>query len=347
MDNQFDKFLSKVESKKIPLWAHLDLTYRCNAACIHCYCQDLPDEWSGPELTTNEVFNLLEQLSEIGSLYLILSGGEVLLRKDFFQIANYARHLHFALTIFSNGLLIDEDKANRLAELTPLAIEISIYGADASIHDAITQKPGSFEQVIKAVKLLKERNLWVVLKTTLMKSNFHQADMIKKLSSNLGADDYRFNLEISPKNDGNKTVQKYQIDKWQLEEFVTHQLKQETIPEICYQEANQKPLCGAGTIGCYIAPTGNTYPCAQLLRPMGNIKNQTFHEIWYGDSEIRHELTGLNTYADLAECRSCYYVKTCQRCNGMADLETGDLKKCYPTLKHLSRIHYELVNAKE
>jgi len=341
MDNQLNQFLSKVESKKIPLWTHLDLTYRCNASCIHCYCQDLSDEWTEPELTTSEVFDLLEQLSEIGSLYLTLSGGEVLLRPDFFQIADYARHLHFALTIFSNGLLIDKEKADRLSELSPLSIEISIYGAEASLHDTITRRAGSFKQVIEAVRLLKERSLRVVLKTTLMKPNFHQADMIEELSNKLGADDYRFSLEISPKNDGNKSVQQYQLDVCQLKEFVSRRLAKEPISETSYQEATKKPLCGAGTIGCYISPRGDIYPCAQLLRPMGNIKTQPFHKIWYGDSEIRRELALLSTYADLRECRNCSYVKTCRRCNGMAELETGNLKRCYPTLKHLSRIHYE------
>ncbi|MEK7448601.1 MAG: radical SAM protein [Planctomycetota bacterium] len=340
--NQFNNFISKVESKKIPFWVHLDLTYRCNLECLHCYCQGLSNEWTGTELTTAEIFNLLDQLAEIGSLYLTLSGGEAMLRPDFFRIGHYARRRHFALTIFTNGVLIDEEKADALSELSPLGVELSIYGADEKTHDAITQRAGSFRKTIKAVGLLQRRNIRLDLKTTLMKDNFHQADAIESLVNKLGAD-YHFALEISPKNNGDKSVQQYQLTDKELGGFVLRQSARSPDDETPVQGAGEKPLCGAGQIGCYIAPTGDVYPCVQLLEPMGNIKTKSFRKIWFADSPIRQELAGLKTYADIAGCRNCRYVQACRRCHGLALLETGDLRGCYPTLKHLTRTHYEAI----
>jgi radical SAM protein with 4Fe4S-binding SPASM domain len=293
-------------------------------------------------METREIFTLIDQLAEAGSLYLTLSGGEIFTRPDFFEIAFYAKKKNFALNIFTNGTLINKKIAKRLAVLPPLVVEMSIYGADKEVHDAVTQKPGSFNKLIEAVKILKEYNLRVVLKSTLMKTNFHQAGKISELSLKSGANDYHFNIEISPKNDGSRSPQKYQLREKEMRSVLSQTNEFTAEKHEYWNNPLSKPLCGTGSIGCYISPYGDVYPCIQLLTPMGNIRQKSFREIWYSTSDLRSQLNSLHTYADLPLCRSCEYVKSCRKCIGLSHLEKKDIKTCYNVLRTISKIDYEL-----
>jgi len=91
MPSLMQKIAAKAEERGVPLRAHLDLTWRCNERCIHCYL----DHKSDGEMTTGEVSRALEQMAEAGTLFLILSGGEIMLRPDIFEIVGRARSLQF------------------------------------------------------------------------------------------------------------------------------------------------------------------------------------------------------------------------------------------------------------
>ena len=106
------------------------------------------------ELTTAECLHVVDQLADLGVFNLALSGGEILVRRDLFEIAEYARSKRFLLRLFTNGTLIKPANADRIAALHPFAVEISVYGADAATHDAITQCPGSFAATLRALHLL-------------------------------------------------------------------------------------------------------------------------------------------------------------------------------------------------
>ena len=112
----FDSELNKFSIKDIPISCQFDLTYHCNLNCIHCYIvkNDIP------ELKTSQIKNILKQLARAGILFLSFSGGEILTREDFFEIAEYARKLHFSLNLKTNGTLIDEEIADKIAALYPL-----------------------------------------------------------------------------------------------------------------------------------------------------------------------------------------------------------------------------------
>jgi len=86
----------------IPLGVQLDVTYRCNERCVHCYL----DHQDHGELTTAEVFRALDQLAEAGTLFLIFSGGELLLRRDLFDILAYARRRGFDVKLKTNGIML-------------------------------------------------------------------------------------------------------------------------------------------------------------------------------------------------------------------------------------------------
>src|SRR6202166_3404462 len=126
----------------IPLSVQLDLTYRCNERCVHCYL----DHDDHGEMTTAEITSLLDQLAEAGVFFLTMSGGEILMRKDFFEILEYARALRFCVKLKTNAVLIRERQAERIRSLDVHSIQISIYSHRPEIHDAITKVPGSLKR---------------------------------------------------------------------------------------------------------------------------------------------------------------------------------------------------------
>ena len=345
IETTMDSILFKAEEKRIPLWAHLDITYRCNLNCIHCYCQGLSESFTHgrSEMTVEEIKSVIDELAQVGSLYLTLSGGEIFTHPHFFEIARYARERNFCLTLLTNGTLLNESIVKQIKQLTPKSVEMSIYGTTAEVHDAITQTPGSFEKVVRAVKLLKENGIRVVMKSVIMKSNVHQAEALSQYSEELGADDFNFTMEISRKNDGSVLPQQYQISPDDMKTIASNfaDPSQNTIHEF-QDNPLEKPLCGAGLSTCYISPFGDVYPCIQLLIPMGNAREKPFREIWNAPSQLRDKLAVLNTYNDLPACRTCDYVSVCRKCIGIAHLETCDMRQCYGTLRCISQIEYEL-----
>src|ERR1700736_383467 len=133
----------------IPLSAHLDLTYRCNERCVHCYL----DHDDHGEMTTAEIKELLDQMADAGVFYLTVSGGEIMMRRDFFEILEHARLRTFCIKLKTNGVLIRKKEARRLKALGVESVQISIYSHRPAVHDAITKLPGSLEQSIEAIKL--------------------------------------------------------------------------------------------------------------------------------------------------------------------------------------------------
>src|SRR5882672_206267 len=122
----------------IPFSAHLDLTYRCNERCEHCY---LEHDDKG-EMSTVEIKDLLDQLQEAGVFLLTLSGGEALLRPDCFEIIERARELLFNVKLKTNAILIKEKEAQRLRALGVQQVQISIYSDRPEVHDGITKVRG-------------------------------------------------------------------------------------------------------------------------------------------------------------------------------------------------------------
>ena len=151
----------------IPLSVQLDLTYRCNEECVHCYL----DHEDHGEMTTAEIKGLLDQLAQAGVFFLTLSGGEILLRKDFFEILEYARALLFSVKLKTNAVLIREQQAERIRSLGVEAVQISIYSHRPEVHDAITKVPGSLKRSLNAIRFLKARGLKVIVANVLMLQN--------------------------------------------------------------------------------------------------------------------------------------------------------------------------------
>src|SRR5580658_6887886 len=135
MSTLMQEMSAKALQLGIPLSVQLDITYRCNERCVHCYL----DHDDHGEMSTAEIKDLLDQLAEAGVFYLTISGGEILMRKDFFEILEHARLRTFCVRLKTNGVLIRKKQAERLRALGVESVQISVYSHRPEVHDAITK----------------------------------------------------------------------------------------------------------------------------------------------------------------------------------------------------------------
>ena len=189
--------IARCSRLNVPAQAVLELTYRCNLSCVHCYV-DLAET---DELTLEEWQGVVDQLKAAGTIYLLFTGGEVLLRDDFLDIATYARRSGFLIGLLSNLTLITADMARALAELKPLSLGTSLYGATAATHDAVTSKPGSFARTIEGIRLLVANGIVPTVQTLVMKVNMAELTEVKRLVESLGAKS-RVDLGMIPSKTG-------------------------------------------------------------------------------------------------------------------------------------------------
>jgi len=313
----YSRIIDKTLDKTIPFKVDWELTYRCNLSCAHCYQTGPTPE---PELSTQEVFSVLDQLADLGCLYITFTGGEILLREDFFEIARYARKKEFALRLFTNATLIDEPMADKIKELNPLAVEISLYGLDPAVHEKITQIPGSYRRTINALDLLKQRRINIVVKATLIKDNVGEFYRLKEFAEQLGAR-FRFSLTVIPRIDGSREVLNLRLTEEELTELVH--------PESYFVQGvtkggvrNYQPLCAAGFNCLYISPYGEVFPCVVLRESCGNLRKLPLAEIW--QAPIFRQLRRIE-FKDLKQCSSCSLAEYCDRCAGLAWGEQGGL----------------------
>ena len=185
----------------VPLGVQLDVTYRCNERCVHCYL----DHDDHGEMTTAEIKDLLDQLAEAGVFYLSLSGGEVFMRMDFFRILEYARSLLFCVRVKTNAFMIREKEADRLRELGLDAVQVSIYSHRAEVHDAITKLPGSLKRSLAGIRLLRERGIKTTIANVLMRQNLQDYAGVIALAKELGAV-YTIDPTITPMMDGDRSI---------------------------------------------------------------------------------------------------------------------------------------------
>jgi len=304
----------------VPLSVQVDVTYRCNERCVHCYL----DHVDHGELTTAEIRDLLDQLAEAGVFFLCFSGGEVLMRMDFFPILEYARSLLFDVKIKTNAFMIREKQADRMRELGVRQVQVSIYPHRPEVHDAITKLPGSLKRSIAGIHFLQARGLKVVLANVLMRSNLNDYAGVKALAQELGAE-YTIDPTITPMMDGDRSILPLGIGGDDLRQVFRNGDLVGNVEEFCApppavdDDVLDGLPCSAGHTACYISPYGDVYPCVQFPLPTGNIRKQKFLEIWRHSPQM-NEVRSIHG-RDLPTCSSCAHLGTCTRCPGLAYME--------------------------
>jgi AdoMet-dependent heme synthase len=305
-------------SKNLPYHVLLELTYGCNLRCVMCYN---PTHKANNELTLAEYERLFDELVRLGTVQLTFTGGEILARPDFWDIAWAARDRHFALRLFTNGVRVTPEVAERFAELAPLSIEVSLYGVDAATHEAVTAIPGSFDKTLAGIRHLRDAGAPVVVKTLLTQLNKHQVSAICDLVADLDVRFKGFDPVVFDTHSGDSTPLQLRVPAAEVARLVPWHLE---IREDL-MTGDEEYMCGAGHDFASITPHGLVYPCLSMRIPMGNIRERSFADIWRAQGQ---ELIGTvreATWGSLQGCSGCDAKSVCQRCPGLAYHEDGDI----------------------
>jgi len=324
MSGLMQTMTAKALALSIPLSVHLDLTYRCNERCVHCYL----DHQDYGEMTTSEIKGLLKELADAGVFFLTLSGGEIMLRKDFFEILEYARALAFSVKLKTNAILIREHEAERIRSLGVESIQISIYSHRPAVHDAITKVPGSLARSVRAIRFLKARGLKVIIANVQMLQNMGDYPEVRAMANELGVE-FSIDPTITPKMDGDRSILNLNIEQAALKQLFRDESLAENVQESCAppRKADDDDLdaapCSAGHTACYVSPYGDVYPCVQFPLPSGNVRRERFLDIWLHSTQLR-DVRSIQV-RDLPTCSQCSHVAACTRCPGLAFME-GDMR---------------------
>ncbi|HXP81900.1 MAG TPA: radical SAM protein [Verrucomicrobiae bacterium] len=320
MSGLMSEMAAKALKLNIPLSVQLDLTYRCNERCIHCYL----DHDDHGEMNTAEIKGLLDQMADAGVFFLTISGGEIMMRKDFFEILEHAHARTFSIKLKTNGVLIRKKEAERIRALGVESVQISVYSHRAEVHDAITKMPGSFRQTIEAVRLLRTVGLHVTMANVLMVQNAQDYPGVRALANELGAQ-CTLDPTITPMMDGDRSILELNVDKAALREVFRDGALVGNVEEFCAppqgvdEDALDMLPCSAGHTACYVSPYGDVYPCVQFPLPSGNVRRTKFVDIWRDSPQLK-EVRSI-TLRDMPSCSQCSHGATCTRCPGLAYLE--------------------------
>jgi radical SAM protein with 4Fe4S-binding SPASM domain len=302
-----------------PLSVSLELTHRCDFACRHCY---IPDHAVPDGLLLGRLLTLLDELAAAGTLFLILTGGEPLLRRDWIVVARYARERAFALRVLTNGARIDARVADEIAALRA-SVEVSVYSTDPLVFAGITGRPGSLAAVLRGVELLRERDVAVMLKVPVMASNAAGVAGVFAFAASVGADCRAYPHIVHDKAGGLGPLALRAGEDELLAFYRAGYPGSRTLPATP-APAPDGPLCAAATRYCNITAAGEVQACNLIPRSAGNVNERPFADIW-NDSAFFAELRALR-HGDLTTCATCSRLSYCGRCYASALVEDGDLR---------------------
>ena len=305
--------------------ATIELTYRCNEKCRHCYVYDE----GGEEMSTNQIMKILDDLCDMEVATLLFTGGEVFARKDIFEILEYAYKKHFAMDIFTNGTLLDESKIIKLKKLWPKSIQFSIYSHILQKHDAVTQIKGSYEKTINAIKTCIAVGIPVKIKMPVFKETADDISGVIELAKSLGAS-VSVSNDITPKKNGDTSPLEMRILNNKKLGDVSKNIE-EKLGDL-YKNTDSKTLdsriCSAGARMLSINPYGKVYPCANFPLCIGDALTQNIKDIWENSKEL-NKWRKLNKTVNRKDCITCEHLKYCRYCPGEAIMYNGS-----PVLKY-------------
>lgn len=340
--------VTKPQIVNAPFLVVWDFTHMCNLKCSHCY-QDARAVLDG-ELDTVESKRLIDELADAGVVVIAFSGGEALMRKDFYEIASHAKKKNMYVALASNGTMITREVARELSDAGVDYIEISIDGKDAFHHDAMRGISGAFDRTVRGIRNCVDAGIYTCIATTVTSDNYDQVAEIHKLSEDLGARRLMlFNFiptgrgvgivdkDISPcqREDLLKFLLKMDLDGGHIETLSTAP----QIARVAVEDERKKAVpighfhmgeglsgktraladfiggCGAGRLYCSVEPKGDIQPCVFMPITLGNIREKSFLEIWH-DSPV---LAGLRNRSLLeGHCGECENKLICGGCRARA-----------------------------
>ncbi len=314
-------------------------TRACDLACIHCRAE--AQKTTDPnQLTTQESFDLIDQIVKFCKPIFIISGGDPLKRKDIFEIATYASKQGLRVVMSPSGSEITPEIIEKIKNSNIKMISLSIDGSTPQIHDTFRQVPGAFNKIIQATKYAHQGELNFRINTTVTQHNREDLANIHKLAITLGAKEWdvfmlvptgrgKVKMEITPQQYEETLQFIYKLNLASPIPIkvtcspqytrITAQQQKNSNHNMPIQNQTRHPTgsrgCMAGNGFCFISHIGEIFGCGFLPIAAGNIRKNNFKEI-YQKSKLFTELR--NHTLLKGKCGKCEYAASCSGCRARA-----------------------------
>ncbi len=322
-----------------------EMTQACNLACVHCRASACPDPHP-EELTTEEGRHLIDGIAQVAKPILIMTGGEPLLRRDFFDLARYGKDAGLRAVLATNGVLITPEMAREIAKVGIPRVSISLDGPTPLDHDSFRKVEGAFHGSLRGIENLRSADVSVQINTTLTKRNRHQLTEIMKLAERVGAEAFHVFLlvptgrakDMAGEEMGPQEYEESLLEFYRLSRASKLETKATCAPQyyrILRQQAKKEGIevteqsfgLNARTRGClgglsfvFVSHRGELQPCGYFDVQAGSIREQSFSELW----ENAPLFKDLRTFSKLeGKCGKCDYLRFCGGCRARAYESTG------------------------
>jgi len=344
----------KLQAPFLVVWNYTDA---CNLRCKHCYQR--AGKMSKDELSLEERLNIVDQLADNDVVAIAFSGGEALLRDDFWEVARYASGKGLYLSLATNGTLLTKDVVSRLRDVGVQYFEISLDSVDRAKHDAFRGVTGAWERTVAGIKnVVAQDGAYSCIANTITNENYRELDDLVAFSTKLGVNRtliFNFipvgrgadiiDMDLPPEAREHVLQQMYGYLSGQDESFEILT----TAPQfsrVCMMNSQNGVIslahfgaagfsdkvgllaeyiggCGAGRMYCAIQPNGIVTPCVFMPIPVGDLRTESFIDIWK-NAEV---MQSLRERHDLKEhCVSCDYRNVCGGCRARAYAYFHDIK---------------------
>jgi radical SAM protein with 4Fe4S-binding SPASM domain len=316
-----------------------NLTRRCNLACAHCYIAAGSWHDATGELTTAEVQRITDEILELNPAPLfILSGGEPLLRDDLEDIARYATRAGATVVVGTNGTRLTHARIASLRAAGVSGVAISIDSLDSRYHDRFRHGDGALADTLAAVDRLRAQRLDFIVQTTVTRGNRTELARVAAWAAERGAVAFNvYFLVETGRGEGMHGLEPAENEAV-LEELVDLErtyrgrmmVRSKCQPQIMRHVLaadddspmrNYATRCPCGVQYCRITPDGKLTPCPYLPEVAGDLRAQSFAEIWSNSPLLRTLRDG----EPGGKCGSCEYRKVCGGCRARAFARTGDV----------------------
>ena len=332
---------SRVSADRIPLDGSLEVTFRCNLRCAHCFVNEPGGDrrLQRQELTAAEIRRLTDEVVDRGCLWMLLTGGEPLLRSDIREIYLHMKRRGLLVTLFTNGTAVTPRLADLLAEWPPLVVEVSIYGSTPEVYERVTGVPGSFRRCLRGIELLLDRQVRLRLKTVPTTLNHADMDGMRALAAGYGLE-FQWDPLVNCRLDGAAGPAGVRLSPEQVLALEAREEKRAAAYRLEFAKASRVDAraelitCGAYLHSFHIDPYGRLVPCMLLREPAYDLRQGTFREGW--DEHFPAMRRQARTKA--MPCDTCDLHSACDQCVGWAALETGDPEARVPFLCDLANL---------
>jgi radical SAM protein with 4Fe4S-binding SPASM domain len=337
--------------QRAPVQVSIEVTRRCPLECQHCY-NNLPmgdQQARSREMTTEEHFRLLDELVDMGSFWLLYTGGEIFARKDFLEIYTYAKKKGFLITLFTNGTLITEKIADYLVEWPPFAIEITLYGRTRETYEALTAIPGSYDRCLRGIKLLRERGLPLKLKTVATSINKHEVFAMKRFAEDELGVDFKFDGQINPRIDCSQSPLAVRLTPEEVVALDMHAPKGlSEYRRLAKRDLENPPniglndtvyFCGGGMGSFAINAYGEMSICIMSQQETFRVQEAGVRRVWEDSLlEVRSRKR-----TRLTKCVECRIQSLCGMCPANGEMENGDKESPVDFLCHVAHLRAEVI----